>query len=775
MQAPKSELALQIKGMDCANCALTLERGIGRLAGVEHVQVNFTTATLEAVGSLDPEAIVARVHALGYQVADGDAETAADEPQETRQTPGGVTGFVSYLWKDRSTAIALAGAVLLLLSLPLTLSVTTPALAWVTRALHVAIAILAGAPIARKGMRSLLIAREVTIDLLMAIAALGAILIGETGEAATVVVLFAIGEALEAYAADRARDSVASLLALRPDRATVLRPCMDCQEHLGREGYTGGPCPFCGTHEATIPVDQVLVGDTAIVRPGERIPVDGTVISGSSAVNQAPVTGESVPVLRSPGSEVYAGTVNGEAALEIQVSHIAADSTISRIVRLVEIAQSQRSPAERFIDRFARWYTPAIVLFAVVLAAVPPIAFGAPFLDLADGTRGWLYRALSMLIVGCPCSLVISTPVTVVSAMTALARRGVLVKGGAFLDALSRVKVFALDKTGTLTLGQPRVVVARTPDCVLADSECTGPQSRCDACDDMLALASSVERRSEHPLANAILEEAESRAILQRYPAADAVRALAGQGVEGTLDNARITVGNHALFHERAADCALHDCIESAEATGQTVMVVSRENQVLGYVSVSDTPREASRAALRTLKRVAPETRTVMLTGDAAGVARTVADEVGAIDEVRSGLLPGQKMEAIRELRIKYGPVAMIGDGVNDAPALAAADVGIAMGGAGTAQAMETADLVLMQDDLHRLPDAVQTSRKTQRVIWQNIVFSLVVKVAILALALTGYATLWMAVFADVGTSLLVTLNGMRMLGPARHPFQPER
>jgi Cd2+/Zn2+-exporting ATPase len=759
MSTSSSELVLPVVGMDCADCALTLERSVAQLDGVEHVQVSFVAGTLQVSGRLDREAIARRVHALGYQV--GDSASSKAGPRGERQT------FVRFLLRERPTAIALVGALVLLLSAPLALLPSTAILLWGTRVLHVAITVLAGFPIARSGIRALLRGRQITIDLLMTIAAIGAVLIGETGEAATVVVLFAIGEALEGYAADRARASLSSLLSLRPDQATVLRQCVDCQQHLGQDGYTGGPCPFCGQHEVIVPVEQVSIGEIVVVRPGERIPVDGLVVSGASTVNQAPVTGESVPVVRSAGDAVYAGTVNGEAVLEVQVDRLAADSTINRIVRLVEEAQSQRSPMERFIDRFARWYTPAVVAVALILAFAPPLLFGAPFLDRANGARGWLYRALSLLIVACPCSLVISTPVTVVSAMTALARRGVLVKGGIYLDALSGVKVFALDKTGTLTQGQPQVVAARAVDCPPVYTGLFGEAPRCEACDEMLALASTVERRSEHPLAQAIVAEAEARDVHRRYAAADAVQALAGRGVEGQLGDTTVTVGSHSLFHEREADCVLHDDIVCAEAKGQTVMVVGRDNQVLGYVGAADMLRESGRDVLRALKELDANVRVVMLTGDAPPVAQAVAEQAELIDEVRAGLLPGDKLEAIRELQGRYGPVAMIGDGVNDAPALAAADVGVAMGGAGTAQAMETADLVLMRDDLSCLPDAVATSRKTHRVIWQNILFSLVVKAIVMGLALGGQTTLWLAVIADVGTSLLVTANGMRLLGRA--------
>ncbi len=766
MTAEKTQLRYRIDGMDCADCARTLERSIAQLSGVDQVQVNFTTAMLEAVGSLDPQAIADRVHALGYEVRD---DGGADDTEDaTLESGRGIVRFLLYLWRNRSTAAALVGGLLLLLTWPLALWSPFPGSDWVMRALHIAIAIGAGYPITRKGLRALLFGRQVTIDLLMAVATTGALLIGETGEAATVVVLFAIGEALEGYTAERARDSLRSLLALRPDRATVLRPCIDCEAHLGQDGYTGGPCPLCGLHETVLPVEQVVVGDTVLVRPGERIPVDGQILAGTSSVNQAPVTGESLPVLKAAGDDVFAGTVNGEGAIEVQVIKPAQDSTISRIVRLVEHAQTQRAPIERTIDRFARWYTPAVVAVAVLVAAVPPLLFGAPFLDTPDGARGWLYRALSLLIVACPCSLVISTPVTVVSAMTALARRGVLVKGGAFLDALARIRVFALDKTGTLTEGQPYVIETLTPGCSLVGPDGSIGLIRCEACDEMLALASSVERRSEHPLARAILSEAERRDLLDRYPAAEGVQALAGRGIEGTVENGTVTVGSHALFHERRGDCALHDRIAAAEGRGQTVIVVGRDGEVLGYVGVADILRDSSRHALRTLKEADPRVHLAMLTGDTPAVAQMIGEQVEVLDEVRAGLLPEQKLDAIRDLRDQYGPVAMIGDGVNDAPALAASDVGIAMGGAGTAQAMETADLVLMQDDLSHLPSAVQSSRRTQRVIFQNIAFSLAIKAVILALALSGQAALWMAVFADVGTSLLVTLNGMRMLRGAR-------
>ncbi len=757
---PEPEIELDIIGMDCANCALTLERGVAQLEGVREVQVNFTAAKLRARGSASAEVIADRIRALGYDVS-AEADRGVKKAQEGARQRG-TASFARYLLSERQMVLALVAAALLLVSLLLGRLLSVPAGRWVVLGLHLVAIVLAGYPIARKGVRSFLVSRQITIDLLMTIATIGALAIGESGEAATVSMLFAIGEALEGYTAERARDSLRSLLSLAPDEATVMRPCIDCAEHMGRGGYAGGVCPFCGMHEAVVPVEQVAVGETVLVRPGQRIPVDGRVTGGVSSVNQAPVTGESIPVAKSVGDEVFAGTINGEGALEIEVLRAATDSTISRIVRLVEQAQAQRAPAERFIDRFARWYTPAVVLVAVLVATVPPLLFGQPFVVPSDPAQGWLYRALALLIVACPCALVISTPVTVVSTLSGLARQGVLVKGGVFLDALARLKVFAFDKTGTLTEGRPVVVQTRTPICPPGSTTC-------EACDDLLALAASVERRSEHPLARAIVSEADGRGLAHRYAPADGVQALAGQGVKGVLEGETVMVGSHALFHNRGVACAgMHPHIEAAEASGQTVLMVSRGGAVQGFVAVADLPRATSQAALRDLKAIDPAFRLVMLTGDNPAVAKTIAEAIGSVDEVRAGLLPADKLEAVRTLRDEYGAVAMIGDGVNDAPALAQATVGVAMGGAGTAQAMETADVVLMQDDLTHLPNAVHASRRARRIIVQNIAFSLAIKAAFLLLALPGLATMWMAVFADMGASLLVTLNGMRMLRNGR-------
>ncbi|RMF97945.1 MAG: cation-translocating P-type ATPase, partial [Gammaproteobacteria bacterium] len=515
-------------------------------------------------------------------------------------------------------------------------------------------------------------------------------------------------------------------------------------------------------HQLTLPVEQVRVGDRVLVRPGQRIPVDGTIIAGLSTINQAPVTGESVPVLKQPGDEVMAGTVNGEAALEIRVSRPAAEGTIARIARLVEQAQAQRSPAERFIDRFARWYTPAVVLLAALIVAVPVLAFGAPFLDTPDGRHGWLYRGLTLLIIACPCALVISIPVTVVSGLTRLAQLGVLVKGGAQLDRLADLRVIAFDKTGTLTHGRPEVSGVRATACAHPPEQ----NGECAACDEVVAKAAAVERASEHPVAHAIVTAAGKRGVAHRWQAATGVQATPGRGVSGRLACGHdVAVGSRSMFDETTpgrAELAAH--ADAGEAAGETVMFVSHDNRLVGYIGVRDELRDASRAALKAIGKLEPPLRRVMLTGDNPQAAQRVADQLGGIDEVDAGLLPEQKLAAIEQLHQRYGPIAMVGDGINDAPALARADVGIAMGGGGTAQAMESADVVLMQDELSRLPAAIRIARKARRVIKENIALSLGLKLAFLILAVPGIATLWMAVMADVGATLLVTLNGMRLL-----------
>jgi Cd2+/Zn2+-exporting ATPase len=489
-------------------------------------------------------------------------------------------------------------------------------------------------------------------------------------------------------------------------------------------------------------------------------------LSGESAVNQAPITGESVPVEKSVADNVFAGSINGQGALIVRVTRLAADTTIARIIKMVEEAQAQKAPSQRFVDRFARIYTPAVIAIAALIAFVPPLfglwsgagSFGALFSE-------WVYRALVLLVIACPCALVISTPVSIVSAIASAARAGVLLKGGAHLESLGSLRVLAFDKTGTLTAGRPEVVDVRCLDHTegLAWTDCS-------ECQQMLSTAAALERQSEHPLAHAVVRSAEGLGLPTTSHAAQSVEALTGRGVRGQVDGHRLTVGTHSLIHEQDPDLVegpFCDAVHAAQAAGQTVMVVRDDCcGVRGYIAVADTLRPGVPDVMAALARMGIE-HTVMLTGDNPATAQAIASAAG-IDHVQAELLPEHKVAAIETLLAQYGAVAMVGDGVNDAPALARATVGIAMGAAGTDTALETADVALMADDLGKLPFAVQLSRQARRIIRQNVTLSLGIKAIFLVLALAGSATLWMAVFADMGASLLVTANGMRLLGRRR-------
>ena len=724
-----SEKTYTVAGMDCAECARTVENGVRRLDGVKEVRVDFATSKLVLDGEIEPNALRQRLEALGYGLAD-----AAEARTQTAQLAQ--PNFLRFLLSRSETRLALIGGAVILIGLILSLIGLPDGL---TRAVFIIATLIALYPIARSGLNNLLINHDFNINLLMTIAAVGAILIDETLEAATVIFLFAIGEALEGYTADRARNSIRSLMSLAPARALRLRD--------GRE--------------EDVAVEQLAVGDHILVRPGDRIPMDGEVTGGESSIDQAPVTGESVPVQKTTGDVVYAGTINGAGALELRVTHRSDDNTIQRIIRMVEEAQGARAPSQRLIDQFARIYTPAVVAIAAVVALVPPLLFNAPFYDLPDGTHGWLYRALSLLVIACPCALVISTPVTVISAITAAARRGVLIKGGAHLEALGRLRALAFDKTGTLTHGKPVVTALRASDCP--------DGAPCPQCDDVLALAAAVERRSAHPLARAVVDAAQARGLDAVYAPAEAVESLAGMGVRGRVDGRMVTIGSHDLFdsqhpHSDALCAEAHE----AEARGQTTMMVSDGERVRGYLAVADAVRDESADVIGELRALG--LTTIMLTGDHAAVGQAVGARTG-VDQVRAGLLPADKVDAVRGLLDAHQQVGMVGDGINDTPALAAATVGVAMGGAGSAQALETADVALMADDLRQLPFAVRLSRFARQIIKQNVIISFGIKLLFVVLALFGVTSLWAAVAADMGTSLLVTLNGTR---PVRFEQKPK-
>ena len=727
---------LPVTGLDCAKCAQTLEAGVGRLEGVRSCQVNFAAGSLRVEGEVSREQVVARVRELGYDVAD-----EASAPAAAAATSG---AFISFLWHRADTRLALLGAVLILPGVVLEELLGIRA-GWIDVA-SLGAWVAAGYPIARSAWRALRFERDININVLMTIAGLGAVAIGAFTEAGVVLVLFALGEALEGYTGERARHAVRTLLQVAPDEATLLRP------HPGSAASPG-----------RVNVKSLRPGDVILVKPGERIPMDGRVMAGASAVNQAPITGESRLVDKAVGSEVLAGSINGEGALEIEVTRLVGDTVISRLIRLVQEAQEQRAPVQRFVDRFARIYTPAVVVLAPLVAVVPPLVLGLPFVNAVSPTEGWLYRGLALLVVACPCALVISTPVSIISAISNAARHGVLIKGGAYLEALGQVRAIAFDKTGTLTHGRPAVVNLRPAG--HPEAAVDGSVNHCAGCDDLLALASAVERRSEHPLARAVVAEADRHGLQDRYAPAEDVRALTGRGVTGRTEGRQSTVGSHLYFGEHVPHPEAHCAAAKRDADlGYTPLMVAADGVYLGTITVADVVRPTARPAIEALRGLGLRTL-VMLSGDNAATGAAVGDQVGVTD-VRAELLPEDKVAAVRAVREQYGPVAMVGDGINDAPALATADVGIAIGVAagGTAQAMETADIALMSDDLGRVPFVLALSRATLRTIRFNVALSLGLKLVFVALVLAGLGTMWIAVAADMGTSLLVTLNGMRLL-----------
>lgn len=735
MTTLSTEYLFTIRGMDCAGCARTVEAGVAQLDGVQSCELNFTTEKLRVSGMLTRETIVQRVHDLGYEAVEFATPTAA-VPQPTVPPPS----FFPFMWARVDTRLALLGALLVLPGIILHEILGWHA-AWINGLALVAMA-LTIVPVARSAWRALTVSRELSINALMTIAAVGAVIIGAYVEAGLVMVLFAIGEALEGYTATRARHAITGLMDVVPQMALRL------VDH---------------SHEEQVPVAKLRVGDVIIVRPGERIPMDGIVHTGTSMVNQAPITGESRLIEKDVGADVFAGSINGEASLELTVTHLAADTTIARMIRLVEAAHERRAPVQRVVDQFAKYYTPIVVVLALLVAIVPPLLFGQPFWNPNPTSFGWLYRGLALLVVACPCALVISTPVSLVSAMSTAARNGVLIKGGAFLEALSKVRAVAFDKTGTLTAGRPMVVAVRAATCREPSAAAIG---HCDACDEVLALASAIERRSEHPLAHAIVTASAQRGLDGRLPAAEGVTALVGRGVTGRVGERAVLVGSHRHFDADIAHDA-HHCAAATQdaAAGHTPVMVGVQGDYFGTITLADTVRESSRAAVAQLKGMGLQA-VVMLTGDQRVTAERIGIDVGLTD-VRAELLPAQKVAAIEMLQQQYGPVAMVGDGINDTPALATANVGIAIGGAqgGTNQAMEVADVTLMSDDLRQLPFTIALSRAAMTTVSVNLAVSIGIKLVFLALVLAGMGTMWMAVLADVGTSLLVTLNGMRLLG----------
>ncbi|NOZ63602.1 MAG: cadmium-translocating P-type ATPase [Caldiserica bacterium] len=583
------------------------------------------------------------------------------------------------------------------------------------QASFVLVVAISGREIIEKGLKTLFINKRVGINFLITIAALGAFLIGHGEEGAAVMFLFFIAESLEDYAADRARRSVKELLKLTPETAKVKRDGKEVELH----------------------VHEVKVGDVVVVRPGEKIPLDGKVIEGASSVNQAPITGESIPVEKKIGDEVYAGTINQEGYLEIEVSKRSEEGILSKIARMVEEAEKKKSKTEAFIERFARRYTPIVILLAVLVAVIPTVFLGLP-------GSVWIYRALILLVVSCPCALAISTPVSMVSAITGATRKGVLIKGSSYLEELNRVKAVAFDKTGTLTEGKLQV----------SDVLSLAYLSK----NEILSLAASIEFHSEHPIARAIFKEAESKGIkLQRVKN---FKAIPGKGISAEIDGKTYYVGARNLFSDLSIKLP-EEKITRFEREGKTTVFIAEGKRIIGAIAVRDKIRDSSFGVISELKKIG--IRTEMITGDNEDTARAIAEELG-IDEYHAQLLPEDKVKIVDRLMAKFGSMAMVGDGVNDAPSLARASVGIAMGAIGSDVALETADIALMQDDLSKISYLIYLAKKTSRVVKQNVYAAIIIKSSFAILAVLGLINLWVAVaIGDMGLSLGVIVNALRL------------
>jgi Cd2+/Zn2+-exporting ATPase len=689
------ERRYRIEGMDCGACARTVESAVAALPGAGDVHVSFGSASMTVRGVTDAE-VVSTVAAAGYR-----AEPAGRPVQKVtapfwRRDRRAVGTSLSVILLAVASAASLVGA---------SRDVTEP--------LYLAAMVAGGWPIVRAGVFAV---RRLRLDMnvLMSLAAIGAVGIGDYQEGAWVLVLFAVGTTLEGFALDRTRRSVEALLELAPQTAMM----------VGADGV-----------QRLLPVSEFSVGDRFVVRPGERVGLDGVVADGSSVLDQSPITGESIPVEKHVGDEVFAGTMNGHGALVVEVSRPSDASTLARIAELVSEAQGSKAPSERFVDQFARIYTPIVLVAALVLAIVPSLISGD-----ADT---WIYRALALLIVACPCALVISIPVAVVSAIGSASRRGVLIKGGQALEDLAAVRVVAFDKTGTITRGVPTFVTAWP----------AGPLKLAEA----LSLAAALESRSQHPIAGAIVRAAHDEGLV--VPEPESFIEMTGAGVQGTVRGRELWIGGPRLAAERLEE--LPASVASFHDRGLTALVLGEGDQPLAVLGVADQVRSESVDVVETLAREGVD-RVVMLTGDAEPVARAIARQAG-IREWHAGLLPEDKLTITQELQSEAGPVAMVGDGVNDAPALAAARVGVAMGATGTDAAIETADIALMNDDLPRLAEVFALAKKSRRVMRQNVSASLAVKAVFVTLAPLGFVSLWLAVAVDMGMSLLVTANALRL------------
>ena len=700
----------KIATMDCSAEEAEIRRALEPLEGIRSLgfQLGARTLKIDAEESAYPLALDA-IRKAGFDPQPVAANGQSEGVQAAEHADGDGHGFAGGISRLIAALVFATGAEVLSFFAP-------DQMAWKVAGMAIAaLAIwLAGIDTYKKGLAALL-RGKLNINALMSVAVTGAFLIGQWPEAAMVMALYAIAELIEAKAVDRARNAIKGLLELAPQEALVQSPE--------------------GAWNAT-PVASVAIGATVRIKPGERVPLDGKVTKGNGAINQAPVTGESIPVDKAPGDPVFAGTINETGELEFQVTALSSNTTLARIIQSVEQAQGTRAPTQRFVDRFAAIYTPAVFAIAVAVAVLTPFLMGLTWLEA-------LYKALVLLVIACPCALVISTPVTVVSGLAAGARRGILIKGGTYLENARLLKAVALDKTGTITEGKPKLVEWK----IWGSGDEAVTQK----------MAGSLADRSDHPVSKAILQ-----GLNVQGPEAENFKALPGRGVEGVVNGVPLALANHRLIHERGlctpeleAELATH------EKQGRTVTLLADDTRVLALFAVADTIRETSKKAIADLKALG--VTSVMLTGDNAATAKAIASEAG-IDDARGDLLPEAKLDAIKEMQKRYGATGMTGDGINDAPALAQADIGFAMGGAGTDTAMEAADVVIMNDNLERVAETVRLSKRTHAILWQNITLALGIKSVFLVMAVVGTATMWMAVFADMGASLLVVGNGLRLL-----------
>ena len=717
----KRTIDYKIQGLDCSDEVAVLKRELGNKDGVQGLEFDVLNARMTVTfdpATISEQQIIASVDAAGMKAVpwqqrrDQNADTFWQSKGRLIMTclSAGLllAGFVTHWYTHGSFLDVLLGG--------LGEEHTTPLVSIV----FYICAIVAGAWFVVP--KAVFAAKKLRPDmnLLMVVAITGAMILGEWFEGAMVSFLFALSLLLEHWSVERSRRAIGSLLETAPKTARF----RDLQSGQVRQ----------------VPVEDIAVGATVIVRPGEKIPLDGKVKSGSTTVNQAPITGESMPVRKIVGDDVFAGTINQDGAIEIEATKAASDTTLARIIHMVEEAQSRRAPSQQWVDKFAYYYTPAMMILATAIAVLPPLLFSADWSD-------WIYRGLVILVIACPCALVIATPVSIVSALTASARNGVLIKGGVFIEIVGHLKVIALDKTGTLTFGRPEV-----QEVIPLNNHTT---------EQLLATAAALEANSEHPLAKAILQKAESQNIA--VDAAADFQAIKGKGAEGRIDGRLFWIGSHRLMHERGEDTPdVHQKVLEFEDAGHTVVAIGNDEHVCGIISIADSVRPQARDAISAIKQTGIE-QIVMLTGDNAGTAKAIADKIG-MDDYKAELLPEDKVNAIKSLLNEYGQIAMVGDGINDAPALATATCGIAMGAMGTDAALETADIALMSDELEKIPWLIYKSRSTLKIIKQNIAFSLGLKLVFITLTLFGLASLWMAIAADTGATLLVTFNALRLL-----------